>query len=70
MNSIIPPQAEALKEARDVIAREVSSRYLEKKKHSGFFGRLMIWLAVQREVSREMKRRLPPHALYTIRCGR
>lgn len=65
MNSIITPQTQAKKEERQRIELEVSSRYAEEKKSAGVWRRVAIWFVIQKEVKAELKRRFPPHALYS-----
>ncbi|HVX91539.1 MAG TPA: hypothetical protein VHC20_08090, partial [Candidatus Paceibacterota bacterium] len=67
MNSIITPQIQAREEARRLIEREVCSRYEQERKRAGLWRRLVIWTKIQKEVAVELKRKFPPHALYSSR---
>lgn len=63
MNSIIQPMRSRSK-IRQEIRSEVSQRYAEKKEGRGWFQRFLLWLKIERETSKELKRRFPPQALY------
>lgn len=67
MNAIISPSENARKEARRQIYQDISKRYAEERKRCGIWGRFVIWWKVEREVIAELKRRFPPHGLYTNR---
>lgn len=70
MNSIITPQREARNEARRLIAREVTRRYENELNDAGLVRRFVIWMKIQKEVAKELKRKFPPHALYVQRFAR
>ena len=70
MNSIITPQTRAKREARQRIEVEVSSRYAKEMKSGGIWRRVEIWLTIQKEVRAELKRKFPPHALYSMKFAR
>ena len=65
MKSIISPEMNARDEARREIRRQLQERHKEEIARSGFWRELLIRFKIEREVAEEMKRRFPPHALYT-----
>jgi hypothetical protein len=69
MNAIVSPHRKARKEARRQIRSEISRRFDEERKRSGAWHRFVIWWTIERQVSEELKRRFPPHALYVNRVS-
>ena len=67
MNTIIPQDWRMRSEIRRRIRQEVEVRFSEQRSNAGFWRRLLIDLAIEREVEAEMKRRFPPRALYLAR---
>jgi hypothetical protein len=63
MNSIIQ-QMRGRSTIRQEIRSEVSRRYAEKKEEKGWLRRFILWLKIERETTKELKRRFPPQALY------
>ena len=49
---------------RQEIRSEVSQRYAEKKEKMGWWSRIVRWVQIERETSKELNRRFPPQALY------
>lgn len=65
MNAIISPSAKAVHEEYVAIRAEVIKRFEAEEKPSGFLRRLSRWWKIEREVTKEMKRRFPPGAFYS-----
>ena len=70
MSAIVPPDAEAKREARALIRREIVTRYQAELARASILRRVRIWLAIEREVATELKRRFPPDALFVSQSAR